>query len=361
MKRSNKPVYKTRIFWASILFAQFILFQILQRIPQAVSLFTAFFQRQKGLHQQLFGGVPFSVGDVLYILIILAGMALLYKSFSSKKALRSLLILINCVFFFYQIFWGMMYFRPPLDSRLPSTTVELDNLKDYAYKYLRLATAARARVAEDNDGVFRISDPELKKHIVDNQRNLPAPFNDNLTNKVVSVKESLYSGILSQTGILGYYNPFTAEAQFNKHLPHSFVPATIAHEAAHQLGYAREQEASFIGFLNALQSDNPDLQYSNYLFVLKNLLANIKRHDKDFVKNFMDSFPPALHRDINAEQRFVDENRSWLAAVLSVTNNLFLKINGQEGSVTYNHFVRLLDAYEKQKRLHPKMQSKKHK
>jgi Zn-dependent peptidase ImmA (M78 family) len=54
---------------------------------------------------------------------------------------------------------------------------------------------------------------------------------------------------MNKTGILGYYNPFTAESQYNPNIPATQLPFTLAHEMSHQLGYAREQEASFIAYL----------------------------------------------------------------------------------------------------------------
>ena len=42
-------------------------------------------------------------------------------------------------------------------------------------------------------------------------------------------------------------------------------PYTIAHEMAHQLGYASETEANFIAFVVATETDDPMLKYSMLL------------------------------------------------------------------------------------------------
>jgi hypothetical protein len=42
-------------------------------------------------------------------------------------------------------------------------------------------------------------------------------------------------------------------------------PYTIAHEMAHQLGYASETEANFIAFVVATEADDPMLRYSMLL------------------------------------------------------------------------------------------------
>ena len=53
-----------------------------------------------------------------------------------------------------------------------------------------------------------------------------------------------------------------------KDLPTILNPAILCHEVAHQLGYASESEASFVGYLTAKYSSNPYLQYSMYLDLL---------------------------------------------------------------------------------------------
>ena len=57
---------------------------------------------------------------------------------------------------------------------------------------------------------------------------------------------------------LGYYNPFTGEAQVNTNVPAFVIPFTTCHEMAHQIGYASESEASFVGFLVIRNSNNAD-------------------------------------------------------------------------------------------------------
>ena len=79
-----------------------------------------------------------------------------------------------------------------------------------------------------------------------------------------SVKPSLFSYLGNYLGYTGYYNPFTGEAQVNTTTPLFVQPFTTCHEIGHQLGYAKENEANFAGFLAARYSDNPAFRYSMY-------------------------------------------------------------------------------------------------
>ena len=152
---------------------------------------------------------------------------------------------------------------------------------------------------------------------------------------------------MSYTGILGYYNPFTAEAQYNSELPSTFIPFTTAHESSHQLGFAREQEANFVGYLMGVNSTNLDLRYSTEYFTLKSLLRFIVDEDPEFVKSVIKNYSPAMKRDRSYERSFIFRHQGWLDEFFGFTNNLFLQSNQQEGSVTYSYFIDLLLNYEK--------------
>ena len=173
-------------------------------------------------------------------------------------------------------------------------------------------------------------------------------FYNNKENRtsVSSFKPSLYSRIISYTGIQGYYNPFTAEAQYNPGLPSTYLPFTLAHEHAHQLGFAREQEANFIAFLTGKNSSDADLKYSTQYFVLKSLLNALAESDPGFVKDILRNYSPAMQRDRTAELSFRKKHEGWLEEFFGITNDLFLKSNRQEGAVTYSYFVNLLVRFE---------------
>ena len=43
----------------------------------------------------------------------------------------------------------------------------------------------------------------------------------------------------------------------------------IAHHKAHQRGYAKEDEANFVGYVICINSTDPPVRYSGYLYGLK--------------------------------------------------------------------------------------------
>lgn len=81
-------------------------------------------------------------------------------------------------------------------------------------------------------------------------------------------KPLYFSDFVSQQYMLGYYFPFSIEANYNKVAYVTNLPVTMCHELAHLKGYIQEDEANFIGFLACISSDDLLFQYSGYLSVL---------------------------------------------------------------------------------------------
>lgn len=339
-------------FWAGILLAQFVLFYLFSHFRFSVVFFEKFYDLQKNFHISVFSWIPFSFGDVLYVLLsifLLIQIINIFRKTKRKKALFKIIICLNVAYFTYQIFWGMMYFQTPIIKKLDSQEKPtVAKAKVLAEKYLQKAIQTRKLVNEDKNGVFIIKNKEsLLKEIISQEKCIPSKISSKTVLSKISVKESLFSEVMSFTGISGYYNPFTAESQYNSNLPHSILPFTISHETSHQLGFAREQEANFVAYLMGVNSEKPDLRYSAEYFTLKSLLRHIAAEDQDFAENMIKKYSPEMKRDRSYERNFMISHQSKLEDFFGFTNDLFLKSNRQDGSVTYSYFVDLLLNYEK--------------
>lgn len=357
----TKRTYHTHLkIWASLLFAQIIFFYLAAQNPAAVVAVENFFELQKYAHQAIVRLVPFSVGDALYILAVPLLIYAIYRLFRKEGRRRfavGFLLALNAIYFVYQILWGMLYFQAPLMDKLPKEQFQLEEVKRLALEYLERTNESRALVNQDRNGVYKVLNINRVVEEIQKQTNtLPATLNEKEGTGIASMKPSLFSNILSYTGILGYYNPFTAEGQYNPELPSSYLVFTLAHESAHQLGYAREQEASFIAFLCGEKSTNYDLQHNTNWYVLKSLMRYIEPKDPDFNDRLEANFSPALQRDYLYEKNFFRRKESVLINVFQFTNDLFLKSNRQEGSITYNYFTELFVRYKRSetKESHPR-------
>lgn len=77
-----------------------------------------------------------------------------------------------------------------------------------------------------------------------------------------------FSGFFSQQKMMGYYFPFSMEANYNTKMYITNIPGTLCHELAHLKGFIYEDEANFIGYLACVGSGDIFFQYSGYLSVL---------------------------------------------------------------------------------------------
>lgn len=334
---------KTAI-WAGILFAQIILFYGLSKSETAIQWHQTFFETQKYYHQFLFHWLPFSVGDIFYILLLII---IFYFLIHFKTFKADFLLLVNILYFSYQIFWGLLYFQPPLINKLPHHDISQKKIEQLTLKYLNLCKTTRELTHEDTNGVFKINDTQtIKQEILSQQHLIPKLFPTQRPTDILNSKPSLFSTIMDYTGILGYYNPFTAEAQYNPNIPQTQIPFTIAHENAHQIGVAREQEAHFFAYIIGSNTENIDLKYSTYWFVLKNLLRFQSDYNTDFVEEILNQFSDKMKRDLSHEKDFYEKHYGIFAKFLSFTNDWFLKSNQQDGSISYDYFIHLFLLYE---------------
>ena len=340
-----------RRFWVGLFVIQILLFYLFSRCGGAIYFVDFLFEQKKYFLQSIFSKIPFSLGDVVYFVLGLLLVFSIFKLFNSKtRKAYSLRLLkgFNVFYFVYQLVWGMTYFQRPIVLALDEKEPQIIEIKALALKYLHQAKRTRMLVKEDEKGVFQIQDLEkIKREILSRQKKIPAFLGNKISTEIDNFKPSLYSGFMNYTGVLGYYNPFSTEAQYNSHLPHTYLPFTLSHESAHQLGFAREQEANFVGYLVGIGSENPELRYSTEYFALKSLLRALITEDEDFVKTVIAQYSDEMKRDYQAEKDFVEEYQGPMNTFFAFTNDLFLKTNQQEGAVTYSYFVDLLVRYER--------------
>ncbi len=241
----------------------------------------------------------------------------------------------------------MLYFQSPIIKTLEKKKITDNDIQNLAIIYLKLCKEIREKTPENKSGVFIINNiDQIKLEIISQQKNLPQEVCNKKPTTTLSIKPSLFASFMSKTGILGYYNPFTAEGQYNPNVPATQLPFTLAHEMSHQLGYAREQEASFIAYLAARNSDNIALQYSSRLYVLKSLLRAVSKTDPEFTKKILNQYSNKMKRDRENELKFIQKNDGFISELFGVSNDLFLKSNQQDGSISYSYFVNLLVIYE---------------
>ncbi len=161
-----------------------------------------------------------------------------------------------------------------------------------------------------------------------------------------SVKFSFYGYLANYMGFSGYYNPFSGESQVNTTVPRFVQPFTTCHEIGHQLGYAKEEEANFCGFLATKTSSDPAVRYSVYVDLYLYSASALYMLDSTAFIPYRESLNPDVRQDIRDLKEFYRKYENPFEPVIHRIYGNYLKANRQpQGILSYDNVVGLAIAY----------------
>ena len=302
----------------------------------------------------LFGWVPFSVGDVLVILFLFLSLRFLLLSFKyplkkQRNRVISAIAVLSIVHFCFYLFWGLNYFRKPLETQFDFKTSEYttEALLSTTTAIVNQANAYHQKLVANDTLIveFPISKSGMYSIAVDGYKSLSETY-PNFKYSMKSVKHSGLSIFQSYNGTSGYLNPLTGEAQVNNKIPKTGYPTTVCHEMAHQIGFAAENEANFIGFLAANYNNNPYFKYSSYRMALAYCLNELRKRNPQKHKEIISTIHKGILKDYNNSYQFWQQYKNPLEPLLKKGYNAYLKANNQEKGIdSYNYVVDLLISY----------------
>jgi len=312
-----------------------------------------FYQYSSKLFRYVFGLFPFSIGDLLYLSAIIYSIRWFIKNRQriikdTKAWFLDVMLVLSLGYFAFHLLWGMNYYRQPLHENLGLEA-------DYTTEQLVLVTKllieksnkVHSQIVRKDSLIVVI--PYEKNNIINlvpsGYENLKQDF-PNLEYRPKSLKKSLFSYPLAYSGVGGYLNPLTNEAQLNGVIPTYKFPTTASHEIAHQLGYAAENEANFIGCLAAINHDNMYFNYSGYTFGLRYCLNEIYIRDEAQYETLVKTVNPGILKNYKETREFREAHHSPLVPFFNKFFNGFLKANNQDkGMKSYSYVVALLVNY----------------
>ena len=354
---------KKPLFLAFIFFIQFLLLKILRKHPTFVENYysNGIYPYISKSERYLFGWLPFSVGDLLYAAAIIFLIFALFKLLRKRmrnwlKFLTEALLTLNIVYFSFHILWGLNYYRLPLHKALnldsDYTTEELISLSQ---RLIKRANDLHAQL-EVNDSaavVFPFTIQEIFDKTPQGYTNIEKSF-PKLDYEPKSIKNSLFRYPLSVMGFAGYLNPITNEAQINGLIPDHRWPLVSCHEEGHQLGFAKENEANFIGVMATTSNPEPYFKYSGYIFALQYCLSEIYNRNPDAGQILRNSIKPGIFANYMESFTFWSAFENPLEPYIERLYGNYLKANNQpEGMMSYNYVVALLVNYFKTKKQLP--------
>lgn len=344
-------------------------------------------------YARLTSRVPFSVGEIMLILavvltlsgIVFWGVNLVCKR-KYTKAVRGFgkfyawttlavcyVMTLNCFILYHSSSFSEKYmsiqtksdlmFASMSDQALVKTTVratsdeaaytkkELAILRDYI---VEKCNELEKVIPHDDSG-----DAYYEGDLVEASRQAMVKLGeeyDQLSGFYVTPKYLSFSDFFSQQYIMGYYFPFSMEANINSVMYITNVAPTICHELAHTKGFIYEDDANMIGYLACINSDDKFLQYCGYLSVLNyvnnDFYDSIGRNQDTYKRHVRISDGVADDNIFLTRENWQEVEKTAVvktSTVKKVSDKLMdttLKLNGvEEGMLQYNNVVGLLLEY----------------
>ena len=306
----------------------------------------------------LFGWISFSVGDILYfiaglwiLLKLIKNTALLFK----KKFTRDLfaqkfwkaILIAFCVYIVFNIFWGLNYNRKGIAWQLdlPKISYDTVNLKLMQELLLQKVNETKQELISKNFSYPAKKDLFERAKACYEDVTVIYPF---MKYKNPSIKSSLYGLMGDYLGFTGYYNPFTGESQVNTTVPKFLLPYITLHEIGHQIGYAKEDEANFSGYLAAVNSHDTLFQYSTYLDLFVYANREVYYFDSAASKLAATRLIPAVKADLLEWRLFNKKYINVFEPTITWLYGKYLQANQQpQGLRSYNEVIATLMAYYK--------------
>ena len=307
-----------------------------------------------GLLGRINGWIPFSVNEMGIYLLVLLGIFFLVRDITrlvkkhTKKGwfsrwVRLIMICAGSVWLVFMIGMGINYNRATFAEEY-----EMDlsgGTKDDLYYLSEIMTEEANKlihaVSRDAQGIMQLSG-EVRQESVAAMKKLGETY-PTLSGFYPLPKAVLFSEFLSHEHITGLQSPYTSEAQYNRLITPYNIPHTICHELAHLKGYAREDEANFIGFLACIGSDDTDFRYSGY--VLGYLYASNALYgaDPDLWSRVRAKLAEEIAVDLAENSRYWSLFQTKLVEIKQKANDAQLKFNHQEDGIkSYGRVVDLM-------------------
>jgi Protein of unknown function (DUF3810) len=351
------PALKSPLTWLILLGAAMKIFSLDKHRVEKVYSQTLYPPIGRAL-RTVTGFFPFSIGDMIYTLFWVALAWLLFSTL--RKLFRQPLkmttwkpwlyqgtLVVLSIYVLFNLLWGLNYNRKGIAWQLGLQKKEYDSASLIRLAvYMQLMANRERQTIGDNpfpskDSVFLIAQEAY--------RAVSGKYTF-LNYSPASMKPSLYSWFGKYGGYTGYYNPFTGEAQLNTEVPAFLHPFIAVHEIGHQLGYARENEANFVGFLAAESSSDSRLRYSAYIDMYMYLHRSVFRLDSNVSKRLYRNLDTLARRDLREYREYLRRTRNPVEPYIRWMYDKYLRANDQpQGLLTYNEVIGELMEYYRRK------------
>ena len=223
--------------------------------------------------------LPFALYDLLLAGAILGIPAWwLWRLIKAERGMKlrvllrlfiNTIVLAATLFLLFLAFWGFNYSRLPLTAKLDYDSERIN--EENALNLYRLSIDHMNAEVEAAHQTALPDDAEWQRRIQPAYNTLLRELGRSRDLTLARPKATLFDRYLEATGITGFINPYGLETIVGRGYHPLTRAFTLAHEWGHLAGYATESEASFIGLLALLRSDDAATRYAGWLELYQNI------------------------------------------------------------------------------------------
>ena len=359
-----KAFLKNKVYLLCILLPfQVIIFYFLSLFPNFIEKYytSGIYKLISQSLRFITGCIPIPIGQILIAIVIILILKWIYKwtrikepfRIKIKSLLMNIIATISVVYFSFMMIWGLNYSRKPIAEILEygNQILVVEDLTKVCEILIAKTNEARFLVSKqvNRPTQLKIGWNELSSQCIQGFENISTEQHEFKYDQP-SIKKVIGSRCMSFLGIGGIYFPFTGEANVNGDLPSFTLPFTICHEMAHQIGFAKEDEANFVSYLVCVNHPDKEFQYSGYLTLMKYALGELRFRDYESYEKLKQNFSEGLITDLNWNREYWTQFEGPLVQLSSDVNDMYLKANNQNDGVdSYNLVVQLLIKEYRQK------------
>lgn len=333
--------HRSKIFPILLILFVPLLAALLGRYPELVeSIYTqGFYALLTRVFTACTNLFSFSISELaLYAFIasVLAILILAARRRAWKKNFYRLLQLAALGVTWFYVSWGFNYARLPIAEQLHLPQTPADSL------------ALRAEVLwslQSTNALWRPAPawqmPALDQELETCYRRVFEKLPIKLMPGSRRPKFLLVPALFYYTQTSGMFGPFFHEVHLNSDLLPLELPFVLAHEKAHQMGFARESEANFLAVLVCLASADSAINYSGH-FALVGRFAALAAQFRDG-DSLLKSLRPEVKGDFKAVLARYQKYAGPISEFSYATYDAYLKANQiKTGVANYGEVVELV-------------------
>lgn len=275
---------------------------------------------------------PFSISEITayagIVGLVWSTILLLHKKIAWRRWIIGWINFLLFLVVWFYLAWGLNYFRPSLMHRFQGTGHTITEEEFFGVLQIIIQESNAAHVV-----VLPGDIPGVNSAVEEAYRRYQATYHVKRISGFRRPKRLMVNYWLNKFLTSGFFSPWFHEVHYNADLPPFELPFVLAHEKAHQMGYAREAEASFVAFMACAGSPDPRVRYSAFFHVLGRFLRRARGLRNATMDSLYQTIAAPVRKDMETSRRFWLAHSGRLGTFSRWTYDAYLRGNRVPGGI----------------------------